>query len=153
MPNLNPRQTTTRLRVLIDTNVLVSYLLTPDPQSTIPSIITAAFEGKYSLLISEALLTELASTIKDRKQLAKRISVEQVEKLIEVLKIIAEPLSEINEPIPSVTRDPKDDYLLAYALLGRADYLVTGDEDLLVLGEIEGVKIVPPVEFRRILGL
>ncbi len=153
MPNLNPRPTNARLRVLIDTNVLVSYLLTPDPQGTIPSIITAAFEGKYTLLISEALLTELASTIRGRKQLAKRISVGQAEKFFEVLKVIAEPLPEIGEPIPSVTRDPKDDYLLAYALLGRADYLVTGDDDLLVLGEIEGVKIMPPAEFREILEL
>lgn len=153
MPNLNPRQTTTRLRALIDTNVLVSYLLTPNPQGTIASIVIAAFEGKYTLLISEALATELGNTIRGRKQLAKRISVEQAEKFIEVLRVIAEPVSEISESIPSVTRDPKDDYLLAYALLGRADYLVTGDDDLLVLGEIEGVKIVPPVEFRRILRL
>jgi uncharacterized protein len=153
MPNLDPRQTTTQFRALIDTNVLVSYLLTPDPHGTIASIITAAFEGKYTLLISEALLTELASTIRGRKQLAKRISVGQAEKLIEVLQAIAEPVLEISEPIPSVTRDPKDDYLLAYALLGRADYLVTGDADLLVLGDIEGVKIVPPAQFRGILGL
>ena len=37
---------------------------------------------------------------------------------------------------------PKDDYLLAYGLMGGADYLVTGDEDLLTLGDVEGLKIV-----------
>jgi predicted nucleic acid-binding protein len=50
-----------------------------------------------------------------------------------------------------VTRDIKDDYLLAYALVGRADYLVTGGEDLLVLGDVEGVKIVRPAEFWRVI--
>ena len=49
--------------------------------------------------------------------------------------------------MPSVTRDRKDDYLLAYAVVGRADYLVTGDRDLLVLGEVEGVRIVSPAGF------
>jgi uncharacterized protein len=154
MPNTNPRKTTNplrMLRVLVDANVLISYLLAPNSQGTIPSIITAAFEGKYTLLISDALLTELANTIKARERLAKRISVEQAEKFIEVLKVIAEPLPEISEPIPSVTRDPKDDYLLAYALLGRADYLVTGDDDLLVLEAVEGVKIVRPIDFKQIL--
>ena len=51
--------------------------------------------------------------------------------------------------LPVVTRDAKDDYLLAYALVGQADYLVTGDEDLLVLQEIEGLKIVNPTQFRE----
>jgi putative PIN family toxin of toxin-antitoxin system len=153
MPNTNPINTANQsrvFRVLIDTNVLVSYLLVPNPQGTIPSIIIAAFESKYTLLISETLLTELAKTIRGREHLAKRIHPEQAEEFIGVLRAIAELLTEISEPIPSVTRDPKDDYLLAYALLGRADYLVTGDDDLLVLKEVEGVRIVRPAEFKVI---
>ena len=154
MPNTNPRKTTNQsrvFRVLADANVLISYLLAPKPQGTIPSLIISAFEGKYTLLISETLLTELAKTIKARAHLAKRIHPEQAEEFIEVLRAIAELLSEISEPIPSVTRDPKDDYLLAYALLGKADYLVTGDDDLLILKEVEGVRIVRPAEFMEIL--
>lgn len=139
-------------RVLIDTNVLISYLLAPDSDSTIARIVEAAFEGEYILLIPDALLTELSNTIKARKHLAKRISVEQAEEFVALLKAIAEALPEVSEPIPAVTRDPKDDYLLAYALFGRADYLVTGDDDLLVLAEDVGVKIVPPAEFWKILG-
>ena len=44
-------------------------------------------------------------------------------------------------------RDPKDNFLLALALDGRADYLVTGDADLLVLDPWRGVRIVTPVDF------
>jgi putative PIN family toxin of toxin-antitoxin system len=151
MTNTKPPGETTELRVLVDTNVLISYLLAPNPHSTIPSILNAAFEGKYILLMPEAILTELANTVGSRKHLAKRISVGQAKEFVDVLKIIAELIPSLHEPIPRVTRDPKDDYLLAYALLGRADYLVTGDEDLLVLAGVEGVEIVRPAEFQEIL--
>lgn len=140
-----------RIRALFDTNVLISYLLAPDSYGTIASCVNSAFEDKYTLLIPKALLTELAQTIKARKQLAKRISFEQIEEFVQALTVSAELLPEISEPFPSVTRDPKDDYLLAYALLGSADYLVTGDDDLLALGEVEGIKIVRPAEFKEVL--
>ena len=45
----------------------------------------------------------------------------------------------------------KDDYLLAYALVGSADYLATGDDDLPDLGEVEGVRIVSPSDFAEAL--
>jgi predicted nucleic acid-binding protein len=71
--------------VLLDTNVLISYLLVPTSQSTITSIINAAFEGSYALLIPGALLTELSSTIKARKHLAKRLSPEQAQEFTDLL--------------------------------------------------------------------
>jgi predicted nucleic acid-binding protein len=59
----------------------------------------------------------------------------------------------VESPIPAVTRDPKDDYLLAYALVGEADYLVTGDEDLLVLeGQISELEILTPRQFSQVLS-
>ncbi len=54
--------------------------------------------------------------------------------------------------IPAVARDPKDDKFLATAAVAGADYLVTEDDDLLVLGEYQGVKIVKAAAFLRILG-
>lgn len=50
-------------------------------------------------------------------------------------------------------RDPKDDYLIAHVPLGRADYPVTGDRDLLALGTVGQVRIVGPCEFARELGI
>ena len=52
-----------------------------------------------------------------------------------------------DESIPAICRDPKDDYLLAHALIGSADYLISRDKDLLTLREVEGIKIVEPAEF------
>lgn len=49
--------------------------------------------------------------------------------------------------LPGVTRDPKDDPVVACAVEGQADYIVSGDQDLLVLGEYEGVQVVTPRRF------
>ncbi len=72
-------------------------------------------------------------------------------RLLDILASVAEPIPKIREPIPAVTRDPKDDYLLAYALVGQADYLVTGDGDLLVFGTVGKLSIVSPQSFEQFL--
>jgi predicted nucleic acid-binding protein len=52
---------------------------------------------------------------------------------------------------PPICRDPGDDYLIAHAMLARADVLVTRDRDLLDLGAVAGVRIVDPRSFLRLL--
>lgn len=61
-------------------------------------------------------------------------------------------LTRIPDPIPAVIRDRDDDYLLAHALVGEADYLVTGDDDLTPLGRVGKLKIVSPSDFARALN-
>ncbi|MBD2777542.1 putative toxin-antitoxin system toxin component, PIN family [Iningainema sp. BLCCT55] len=53
----------------------------------------------------------------------------------------------------SICRDPKDNKFLEVALGGSADYLVTGDNDLLVLSPFRGIPIITPVQFKEILEL
>lgn len=53
--------------------------------------------------------------------------------------------------MPGATRDPKDDPIVACSVTGRADYIVSGDQDLLILIEFEGVKIVTPQQFTSLL--
>jgi predicted nucleic acid-binding protein len=50
-----------------------------------------------------------------------------------------------------VSRDPDDDHVLAAAVVGEADCIVTGDKDLLVLDPYEGIRIVTPREFLDVL--
>ena len=135
------------MRALLDTNILISYLLTPDRDSPIVEIVQAAVLGRFTLLLPEALLEELAAKVGEKPYLARRIAPEELAELAEILGQVAEVIPRITQPIPAVTRDPKDDYLLAYALVGQADYLVTGDQDLLVLKEVEGIAIVTPRDF------
>ena len=56
---------------------------------------------------------------------------------------------EITGPVPQVCRDADDDLILAAAIASRCEYLVTGDNDLLVLKQFNDVAIVTPAEFGK----
>jgi putative PIN family toxin of toxin-antitoxin system len=53
--------------------------------------------------------------------------------------------------LSGVTRDPKDDAVVACAVEGRADLIISGDEDLLTLGDYEGIQVVTPAQFVEML--
>lgn len=135
------------MRVLLDANVFISFLLHPQRQSPSARLIRAALAGRYTLLLPEALLAEFSDRIRGKPYLAGRIAPAGVDDLAAILGAVSETVPVILTPIPAVTRDPKDDYLLAYAVVGEADVLVTGDEDLLVLGRVGAMQIVTPRVF------
>ena len=141
------------MRVLFDTNIFISYLLIPGQAGVIREIVKAAVLGQFTLLLPEAILFELAQKVEQKPYLANRITAEELHTFATLITAIAEEIPKIEAEIPAVTRDPKDDYLLAYALVGQADYLVSGDDDLLSLIEIEGVKIINPRSFRELLEI
>jgi putative PIN family toxin of toxin-antitoxin system len=140
------------MRVLLDTNIFISYLLSPQRESAINTIVRAAVSQRFVLLLPEALAQELVQTGRNKAYLAERIPVDTLDKFMAILAQVAEPIPRITEAIPAVTRDPKDDYLLAYAMVGQADYLVTGDDDLLSLSQIETIKIVTARTFLEVLS-
>jgi hypothetical protein len=135
------------MRVLVDANVFIRYLLTPQRSSPSAAIVRAAILGDFTLLLPEALMQELVARASAKPYLAQRIQAADLAELAGILESVAEIVPRITQPIPAVTRDPKDDYLIAHALVGRADYLVTGDADLLALDEVGGTKIVTPRAF------
>lgn len=139
------------MRVLLDTNILISYLLNPRRESAATQIIRLGVLGKFVQLFPEELLEELARKAAQKKYLAERLTTPELEELVDILSRESEIIPKITEEIPAVSRDPKDDYLLAYALVGQADYLVTGDKDLLVLERVGTVTIVTPRQFWQIV--
>lgn len=139
------------MRVLIDTNVFISYLLNPQSAGVIPEIFTAMSQEAFTLLLPEALLEEIVVTVSNKPKLAERIPRQELQAFVTALHELGEIIPRIKDPIPAATRDPKDDFLLAYALVGAADCLVTGDKDLLVL-EIQGLEILAPRQFRELLA-
>ena len=140
------------MRLLLDTNIFISYLLTRNRHSPVQTVMAAALSPQATLLIPQALLEEIVFTVSTKPYLAASLSVESMQILIETLLEVAEVIPAITDPIPRVTRDPKHDYLLAYAVIGQADYLVTGDRDLLVLGQVEEVRIVSPAQFASLMA-
>jgi putative PIN family toxin of toxin-antitoxin system len=137
------------MRVLLDTNILVSYLLLP--RGPIQTVVDAAISGAYELLMPEELLDELTQTIAARDSLRNRIPSDLLIEFINELKIISTEIPIIDVEIQPITKDPKDDFLLAYALAGEADILVSGDDDLLVLGRVDNLSFLSPADFARLL--
>jgi uncharacterized protein len=136
------------MRVILDTNILVSALLvTSGP----PGVIYRAWaEGAFTLLTCRQQLTELRGTLR-KPALAERIRPYQAGRMVNDLKALAL----LVDPLPVVRRspDPEDDFLLAAAQAGRADFLVTGDKGgLLSLVRHQGTRIVAAEDFAALIG-
>ncbi|MBI4035696.1 putative toxin-antitoxin system toxin component, PIN family [Candidatus Daviesbacteria bacterium] len=122
-----------KLKVVIDTNLLISAIITA--RSNPDKVIQIWKKDIFILLVSQQLMSELEEVISRKKFLNYHaVFKEKGEELIASLKAAAEAVDPLPvEKLPIHSRDPKDDYLLSASLGGKADYLVTGDEDLLVL--------------------
>ena len=139
------------MRVLLDTNVFISHLLSPGRGGSIQAIMEALLAERFTLLLPDEVLDELTETVMNKPHLANKINSQQLGVLRTILSELAESVAPIEGAIPAIGRDRKDDYLIAYAVFGEADYLVTGDKDLLVLEQIAGVAIVTPADFADLL--
>jgi putative PIN family toxin of toxin-antitoxin system len=131
-------------RLVIDANIWVSSLLSPDFQVRTEVF----FQAEYLLIISKALLDDLDNALR-KPHLTKRIFRADYEELVTKLRSVAE-LVDVHSTV-DICRDPKDNFLLALAKDGNADYLITGDTDLLVLKKFEKTKIVKLSEFEDAL--
>ncbi len=128
------------LRGVFDNNVLVSAaLLAGVPRKAFDKLLDNGL-----VLVSVPVLLELADVL-NRPKFDKYVTRdERMRFMVSFLKVAE--MTEIKETI-TVCRDPKDDKLLELAVSGNADFLVTGDKDLLVLNPFRGVEIITPREF------
>ena len=139
------------LRAVLDTNVLVSGLISD--YSPPRQLVDAWLNGQYILVTSLYQVEELNHVLA-YPRIASRLRLSDAE----VGLILAALLSQGQVvpgalQLPGVTRDPKDDPLVACAVEGAADYRVSGDRDLLDLGETEKIRMVTPRQFLEFLLL
>lgn len=129
------------MRAVVDVNVLISGVLSAKGSSA--EILRASRDGLFELVVSEMLLGELQRTLAYPK-LRKRIPPEKAAAFINWVRDHGSRADDPEGPPPVSSRDPDDDYLLALAITRRA-YLVTGDQDLLVLSD--ELPIITPAQF------
>ena len=131
------------MRLVIDTNILVSALLAG---TSLPAhLIDLWREGRFDLLTSAEQLDELMRVTRYPK-IRERLTPALAGRLINELREIAVVVQ--NLPAIAVCADPYDNYLLAIAAAGAADFLVTGDKrDLLGLKLHEGARIITVRDF------
>jgi putative PIN family toxin of toxin-antitoxin system len=133
------------LRIVIDTNVLLSGLMIPE--GTPGRIIAAWRKRNFDLVVSEPMLEELARVLAYPK-IRKRLNWddETISRYIALLRFEAEVVS-VEGVKANVPADPDDNHLLATLIASKADWLITGDGDFDDLYELH--PIIAPGEFVR----
>ncbi len=133
------------MRVVVDTNIFISALLTDGTEPA--RLLTLWRAGGFDIVTSRRQVDELMRVTRYPKTRA-RLEPALAGRLINELRELAVLVPD--RAILPVSPDPYDDYLLAIAATGRANFLVTGDKrDLLGLGVYAGSKIVSVRDFMR----
>ena len=138
------------IRAVVDTNIFVSGLISANGT---PALLIDALRQDRFLLLSSPPLTAEVDEVLARPSLAQYSFDPALTSFVRARVANAEQVVPL-APLPVTSRDPKDDKLLACAL-GGADYLVTGDEDLLVLADhpaLGTLRIVTARAFVELLG-
>ncbi|MCK4528716.1 putative toxin-antitoxin system toxin component, PIN family [candidate division WOR-3 bacterium] len=126
------------MRIFFDTNVLIASFISHGQCAEI-------FEhclSEHEILISHWVLEEFKRTLSEKFNFSGKIIIKAVSFLREyTVKVSPKPLKH------PICRDPDDDNILAGALQGNADCIITGDKDLLILEKFKGIPILKPGEF------
>jgi len=133
------------MKAVFDTNVLLAAFIT---EGICSKILVRGRKRQFHLILCPVILREF------ERVLIKKFSITRNEAR-SILQIVSEAMHSVVSPSQSVQglcRDPDDDSILACALEAGADYLVTGDVDLLELKIFKGIRIVTPREFELLFN-
>ncbi len=134
------------MRAVFDTNVLIAAFLT---EGLCAKLLLRANRGEFALISSPFILKEL------REKLAGKLrcpqdEVREAARLVSEIGLVVDPAAE-GVVINGVCRDRDDDNVLAAAVASGADFIVTGDRDLLEIKRFKGVRILSPKEFEGVI--
>lgn len=134
--------TNRNVKVILDTNVWISFLI----GKRLTLLEQHIVNKNITIVVTDQLLTEL-KTVTSREKLKKYFPKNSVKELFQLLELIAENVA--IEPTHFINRDPKDNFLLDLIDFSKADYLVTGDKDLLEHNPFKTAKIITPSDFEK----
>jgi putative PIN family toxin of toxin-antitoxin system len=128
------------VKVVLDTNVLISAIMFGGKSR---DILEMGISGKIKIAVSQDILKELAEVLIGKKF---RTPIAFVQQTIHELSEIAE-LVIVTDKINAVKNDPDDNRILECAVSAKADYIVSGDSDLVTLKNFKKIKILSPGNF------
>jgi len=137
------------MRVMLDTNVLVSAALVAKGASA--QVVSLWRDGELEVIVTESLIEEVGEVLR-RPHIQRRYRVQEPD-----IHAIQHVLSRHGLMVPGalaveeIEDDPDDDAILAAAIEGEANFIVTGDQHLLRLREFRGIPILTPEQFRSVL--
>jgi putative PIN family toxin of toxin-antitoxin system len=131
------------VKVLFDTNVHVSDAILGGSATR---AITATLKARWKVFVCQTILTELERVIRTKFNRSQSFANATVQTLRDVSEVAEEPMCRHHVP-----GDPDDTPILRAAMAAGVDYLVTGDEKLLALSRMEGVRIISRSEYLHVL--
>ncbi len=135
-------------RAVFDTNSLVSYLLVHRPP--IATLIDEYLAQKRITLVTAPVLLEELARVLRYPRLHRYYDAATRDRFVALIAALSEVV-ELPDDIPVISRDPDDDRVIACAVVGRADVMVSGDKDLLALKQVGKIPILTAVEFLKCL--
>ena len=129
-----------KIRIILDTNLWISFLITKN----FVHIDSLLDKERLILLFSQELINEFID-VASRTNLKKYFTKQDIERLIKLFDTYG--LMIHVTPQFKICRDNKDNFLLDLAVQGNANYLITGDKDLLTINKIENTKIITFKDF------
>ena len=133
------------LRVVLDTNVLISALHFPD--GTLSGLWEPLYEERFRLVLSPAIIIELAEKLRERFGWDEPELQQLLRALVRKADIVRPTV--VADVVPD---DADDNEIIACAVVGKADLIVSGDRHLLTMREYQGIPIIRPVDFLRMVG-
>ncbi|MBA4304377.1 MAG: putative toxin-antitoxin system toxin component, PIN family [Sphingobacteriaceae bacterium] len=130
------------VRIILDTNLWISFLISKD----FSKLDELLFTKQCTLVFSQELLEEFIS-VAERPKFRRFFSSTDMEAILETIDQFADFIR-VESKI-DICRDSKDNFLLSLAVDGQADYLITGDSDLLDLRQVGSTTILPITEFLK----
>ena len=130
------------MRIILDTNLWISYLIS----NRFLKLDELILKDQITILFSEELFEEFIEVAK-RPKFKKYFSEKDLDNLLLVFNAYA-ALVNIKSDV-QLCRDPKDNFLLNLAIDGEADFLITGDNDLLIIKNLEKTEILTYREFEN----
>ena len=128
------------IRVIIDTNVWIAFLI----GKRLANLKHYISDGSITIITTEQLLTEI-KIVTNREKIKKYFPQQSVNELLLLLETIAENVN--IKPTHFINRDLKDNFLLDLIDSSKADFLVTGDRDLLAHNPFKTAEILTPAQF------
>jgi len=131
------------VKAVFDTNVLMAAFLT---EGLCSRILLRANRGNFELYISNSILSEFEEALRTKAQFSRQ-EIQTIISLVSKIVQLAEPKENDKKKAHGICRDETDDHVLACALACHADYLVTGDKDLLEVKRIQDLTVISPRKF------
>jgi hypothetical protein len=138
------------VRVVLDTNVVVSAYLVPTGKPA--RILSLARQGKLDVCLSEEILREIRRTLlRPKLQRIHKSAPQEIDRFLQAFAEVVDLVPGTME-VDEVNDDPDDNKVLACALEGKADFVVSGDHHLTDIGSFRGIPIVKPDAFLGIMA-